>query len=141
MTNMDKPKRIERLMPEVKIKTVHKKTASNVWPISGCIINNNEIKNIIKTDNKYSVKRLELLLLERILANITIKKGFTTSIGWNLGKKNRSIHLFDPLTSIPIIGTKESEIKDIKNRIIEYLNNLSLLRDEKTNIKSIPIPT
>ena len=141
MTNIDKTKRIERLIPEVKIKTVHKKTASNVWPISGCIINNNEITNIIQTDNKYSVKRLELLLLERILANITIKKGFNTSIGWNLGKKNRSIHLFDPLTSTPIIGTKESEIRDIKNRIIEYLYNLSLLRDEKTNIKSIPIPT
>jgi hypothetical protein len=57
------------------------------------------------------------------VANITIKNGFNTSIGWNLGKKNKSIHLFDPFTSIPTIGTKNKEIKEIKKRIIEYLNS------------------
>ena len=63
-------------------------------------------------------------MLQRIVANITIKNGFNISIGWNLGKKNKSIHLFDPFTSIPIIGTKNNEIKEIKKRIIEYLNKL-----------------
>ena len=50
---------------------------------------------------------------------LIIKKGFNNSIGWNLGKKNKSIHLFDPLTSEPIIGTKNKEIKVIKKRKYE----------------------
>ena len=54
-----------------------------------------------------------------MVAKKTIKKGFRTSIGWNLGKKNRSIHLLEPLTSIPIIGTKTKESKEIKKSIIE----------------------
>jgi len=70
-----------------------------------------------------------------------IKKGFKTSIGWNLGKKIKSIHLLEPFTSIPIIGTKNSEKKDTKKRIIEYLNNLSLLNEEKIKIIIIPIET
>ena len=80
-------------------------------------------------------------MLQRIVANITIKNGFNTSIGWNLGKKNKSIHLFEPFTSIPIIGTKNKEIKEIKKRIIEYLNNWSVLNDEKIKIIEIPIKT
>ena len=44
-----------------------------------------------------------------------IKNGLTNSIGWNLGKKNKSIHLLDPLTSIPINGTKIKNIKENKN--------------------------
>ena len=35
-------------------------------------------------------------------------------MGWNLGKKNKSIHLFDPLTSTPIMGTKSKVTKVIK---------------------------
>ena len=58
-----------------------------------------------------------------MVANIIIKNGFNISIGWNLGKKNKSIHLFDPLTSTPIIGTRNNEVNEIKKRIIEYLNN------------------
>ncbi len=73
------------------------------------------------------------------MANITIKNGFNTSIGWNLGKKNKSIHLFDPFTSIPTIGTKNKEIKEIKKRIIEYLNSWSVLIEEKIKIINIPI--
>ena len=46
-----------------------------------------------------------------------IKKGLTSSIGWNLGKKNKSIHLREPFTSTPIIGTKIKETKEIKKRI------------------------
>tara|TARA_B100000965_G_scaffold281890_1_gene239729 strand:- start:30 stop:272 length:243 start_codon:yes stop_codon:yes gene_type:complete len=80
-------------------------------------------------------------LLQKIVAKITIKNGFKTSIGWNLGKKNISIHLLEPFTSMPIIGTKNKEIKDMKNRIIEYLNNLSVLNEEKIKIIIIPIKT
>ena len=36
------------------------------------------------------------------------------STGCILGKKNKSNHLFDPLTSIPTIGTKNNIIKDKK---------------------------
>ena len=74
-----------------------------------------------------------------MVANIIIKNGFSISIGWNLGKKNRSIHLFDPLTSTPIIGTRNNEVNEIKKRIIEYLNNCSVLIEEKTKIIDIPI--
>ena len=62
------------------------------------------------------------------------------SIGWNLGKKNKSIHLFDPLTSTQIIGTRNNEVNEIKKRIIEYLNNCSVLNEEKIKIIDIPIP-
>ena len=48
-----------------------------------------------------------------------MKKGLNNSIGWNLGKKNKSIHLFDPLTSTPIIGTKSKVTKVIKKRKYE----------------------
>ena len=78
-------------------------------------------------------------MLQIIVANIIIKNGFNISIGWNLGKKNKSIHLLDPLTSIPIMGTKNNEIKEIKKSIIEYLNNWSALIDEKIKIIHIPI--
>ena len=71
----------------------------------------------------------------RIEAMITIIKGFKSSIGWNLGKKKRSSHLFDPLTSTPTIGTNVREMKQIKNNIIEILNRLSLSIDEKKIIK------
>ena len=74
-----------------------------------------------------------------MVANIIIKNGFNISIGWNLGKKNKSIHLFDPLTSTPIIGTKNNEIKEIKKRITEYLNSWSVLIEEKIKIINIPI--
>ena len=63
------------------------------------------------------------MLLQKIVASATIKNGFNTSIGWNLGKKNKSIHLFEPFTSIPMNGTKNNEIKAIKKKIIEYLNS------------------
>ena len=41
-----------------------------------------------------------------IIDNMIIKNGLSISIGWNLGKKNISIHLLEPFTSTPIIGTK-----------------------------------
>ena len=129
-----------KLIPEVKIKTAQEKITNKVWPISGWIIKSDEIKVIIKIESRY-LDIIFALLLQRIVAKVIIKKGFKTSIGWNLGKKNKSIHLFEPFTSIPIIGTKNKENKDIKKRIIEYLNNWSVLNDEKIKIIEIPIKT
>ena len=74
-----------------------------------------------------------------MVANIIIKNGFSISIGWNLGKKNKSIHLFDPLTSAPIIGTRNNEVNETKKRIVEYLNNWSVLIEENIKIIDIPI--
>ena len=129
-----------KLIPEVKIKTAQEKITNKVWPISGWIIKSDEIIVIIKIESRY-LDIIFALLLQRIVAKVIIKKGFKTSIGWNLGKKNKSIHLFEPFTSIPIIGTKNKENKDIKKRIIEYLNNWSVLNDEKIKIIEIPIKT
>ena len=139
-TNKEKPKRKKIFMPEVKIKTAQENITNKVWPISGWIIKSDEIKVIIKIESRY-LDIIFALLLQRIVAKVIIKKGFKTSIGWNLGKKNKSIHLFEPFTSIPIIGTKNKENKDIKKRIIEYLNNWSVLNDEKIKIIEIPIKT
>ena len=138
-TNKEKPKRKKIFIPEVKINTAQENITSNVWPISGWIIKNKEIIETIKIDIKYLKYRLEILLLQRMVANIIIKNGFSISIGWNLGKKNKSIHLFDPLTSAPIIGTKNNEINETKKRIIEYLNSWSVLIEEKTKIINTPI--
>ena len=71
-----------------------------------------------------------------MVARKIIVKGLTSSIGWNLGKKNRSSHLFDPLTSVPIIETKNKRNKEIKNKKIDNLKRFFLLKYEK-NIKVI----
>ena len=42
-------------------------------------------------------------------------------MGWNLGIIGISSHLFEPLTSIPKIGTNNKEIKKIKNMITPIL--------------------
>ena len=79
---------------------------------------------------------LLLLLDERILAIIRIKKGLTISIGWNIGKNPKPIHLFDPFTSIPINGTKTKVINEITNKIIDALNKSSSLMNEN-NIRIV----
>ena len=122
------------------MRIAQEKTTNNVCPMSGWIINNKETKIIKIVDAKYLIKIL-VLFLHKIIARITIKKGFTISIGWNLGKKIKSIHLLDPLTSMPIIGTKNKESNEIKKRIIENLYNLSWFKDEKIKIKITPIST
>ena len=127
-------------IPEVKIKIAQEKTTNKVCPISGWIISNNEIIEIKKAENKY-LATIFNLLLQRIIARITTKKGCKTSIGWNLGKKNKSIHLFDPFTSTPIIGTKTRDKVEIKKRIIEYFNNLFFSNEEKIKIIITPIKT
>ena len=62
----------------------------------------------------------------RIFTVIKMKKGFSISIGCNL-KKYISIHLLEPLTSTPIIGTKAKNIKDIINSGITILMSISVL--------------
>ena len=96
-----------------------------------------DIIEIVNVVNMYLTIKL-VFSVQRMAAKKTIKKGFRTSIGWNLGKKNRSIHLLEPLTSTPIIGTNTNEIKETKKSTIEYLINCSLFKEE--NIKTINIP-
>ena len=131
---------MNRLIPDVKIKTDQEKTTNKVWPISGWSISRRDIIEVISAVNTYLIIIL-IFSVQRIVAKKTIKKGFKTSIGWNLGKKRKSIHLLEPLTSTPIIGTNNKEIKEIKKSIIEYFINCSLLREENKKTINIPIST
>ena len=124
----------------MKIRAAQENTTNKVWPISGWAIKSKEMKDIKKIDIKYLNKIFDLIS-HRIVAKIIIKNGFRTSIGWNLGKKNKSIHLLEPLTSTPMNGTKNKAISEIKKRIIEYLYNWSEFNDENINIRDIPIDT
>ena len=76
--------------------------------------------------------------LHKIKLINTIKKGLTNSIGWNLGKKYKSIHLLDPFTSMPIRGTNNNNIKEKTKITTEYLRSLFWSIDEKTKITNIP---
>ena len=67
-----------------------------------------------------------------------IKNGFTNSTGWNLGKKYRSIHLLEPLTSTPKTGTNTNKINEIKN--IGYENWKSFFWSIEEKIKIVIIP-
>ena len=98
------------------------------------------MKDIKKIDIKYLNKIFDLIS-HKIVAKMITKKGFRTSIGWNLGKKNKSIHLLDPLTSTPTNGTKNKEKNEIKKRKIEYLYNWSEFKEENIKIRHIPINT
>ena len=60
-----------------------------------------------------------------------MKKGFNNSIGWNRGNIFGSIHLFEPLTSTPIKGTKTKKIKKIINKIKQIFNSLFFSKKEK----------
>ena len=108
--------------------------------MSGWTINNKEIAEIKIVDFIY-LSNIFDLLLHKIVAKIITINGFRTSMGWNLGKKNKSIHLLDPLTSTPTNGTKNKEISEIIKRNIEYLYNWSKFKEENINIRDIPINT
>ena len=71
---------------------------------------------------------------------MTIKNGFKSSIGWNLGKNIKSIHLFDPFTSTPAIGTKIKKNKHNTNKIFEILIKSLWFNDENKIIVKTPIP-
>ena len=117
-------------MPETKISVNHTIAISNVWPKSGWEINKNNIGKSIKLVSKYLKYKLFFFKHNKV-DTIIIKKGLTSSIGWNLGKKPKSIHLFDPFTSIPIKGTKTKVINEIKNKIIDIFIKRSSFKNEK----------
>ena len=127
-------------IPDVKIRTAQQNTINKVWPISGWAIKSKEMTDIKIIDIKYLNKIFDLIS-QKIVAKIIIKNGFKTSIGWNLGKKNKSIHLLEPLTSTPMNGTKNKEIREIKKRKIEYLYNCSEFKEENIKISDTPIKT
>ena len=56
--------------------------------------------------------------------NKTIIKGFNNSTGWNRGKKTKSSHLFEPLTSTPKKGTNKRKINEMKKNIMQNLRTL-----------------
>ncbi len=124
----------------MNIRVAQQNTTNKVWPISGCDIKSKEIIDIKIIDIKYLNKIFDLIS-HKIVAKMITKNGFRTSIGWNLGKKNKSIHLLEPLTSTPMNGTKNKEVSEIKKRKIEYLYNLSELKEENIKIRNIPIST
>ena len=128
------------LIPDVKIRTDQENTTNKVWPISGWTIKSKEMIDIKITDIKYLNKIFDLIS-HKIVDKIIIKNGFRTSMGWNLGKINKSIHLLDPLTSTPTNGTANREISEIKKRKIEYLYNWSDFKEENIKIRHIPINT
>ena len=128
------------LIPDVKIRAAQQNTTNKVWPISGWIIKSKEMVDIKITDIKYLNKIFDLIS-HKIVAKIITKNGLRISMGWNLGKKNKSIHLLDPLTSTPINGTKNNDTREIKKRKIEYLYNWSEFKEENIKIRDIPIDT
>ena len=139
-----KPKNMKnsiRFTPETKINASQVAKIKIVWPISGCEINNKIIGDKIKKLYRYFKYRFVLLSKLNTKAITTIVKGFKTSIGWNLGKKNNSIHLFDPFTSIPTKGTSKSAMKQITKRNLEIKNNFLIFKYDikKTIQKPIDI--
>ena len=124
----------------MKIRAAQENNTNKVCPISGWAINSKEMKDIKIIDIKYLNRIFDLISL-RIVAKIIIKKGLRISMGWNLGKKNKSIHLLEPFTSTPMNGTKNKEISEIKKRIIEYLYNWSEFIKENIKMRDIPINT
>ena len=73
------------------------------------------------------------MLKVNILTVAKIKKGFKSSIGCNL-KKYKSSHLFAPLTSTPIMGTKINSIKNITKSGITIFFNKEVSMAEIVNI-------
>ena len=109
-----------------------------VCPISGCIINKTAIIEVIKNEIIYLKWTFEYFWLLNIKLMKMIKNGFTNSTGWNLGNKYKSIHLFEPFTSIPNTGTK-NKINNEKRKITsDRLKRLSLLIEENIKITKIP---
>ena len=121
---MPKPINIKRIknirfIPETNMRLNQRDNTNNVWPISGCKNSKKIIGITVIKLKKYLTYLLGYFSDVSIIDSMIIKNGLRISIGWNLGKKNISIHLFEPLTSTPIIGTK---IK-VQNIIIKQIND------------------
>ena len=109
------------LIPQIKIKTNQLKPIKRVWPISGWSIKRLDINIVNKKDKKYFKLKFEYFWEQIIILIITIKKGFTNSIGCILGNTNKSIHLLEPFISTPIIGTRNNKTNDKQKNISEIL--------------------
>ena len=109
------------LIPEIKIKTNQLKPIKRVWPISGWSIKRLDINIINKKDKKYFKLKLVYFWEQIIILIITIKKGFTNSIGCILGNTNKSIHLLEPLISTPIIGSRNNKTNHKQKNMREIL--------------------
>ena len=129
------------LIPDIKIKTDQLKKINSVWPISGWAASNKTIIKVIKKENKYFKYKFLYFSLLKIILIKTIKNGLTNSIGWNLGKKYKSIHLLALFTSTPTIGTKNKKKSENKKNIGEILNNLSWFIDDMIRIITTPKKT
>ena len=79
--------------------------------------------------------------LLKIILIKTIKNGLTNSIGWNLGKKLKSIQRWALLTSIPIKGTKNKVISESIKKIGEILKSFSSEIEDIKKIIRIPKKT
>ena len=106
--------RINIFIPETKININQFNPINKVCPKSGCKTSKSIIDNVKKKDIRNFIVKLEKFLFVIIKDNTIIKKGFTNSIGCNLGKKNSSSHLVEPFTSTPIKGTKINKVNDAK---------------------------
>ena len=115
--------------PETKTNANHTEIIKSVCPMSGWKISRNKIGNKSKVVKKYLKYNL-LFWSVSIRDKVTIKKGLTISIGWNLGKKNKSSHLLEPFTSIPKKGTSNKLKNVMKNKIIENLVNMFWFKNE-----------
>ena len=77
-----------------------------------------------------------------IFAAKIINNGLTNSMGWNLGMKgSKPIHLLEPLTSMPNIGTKMRSKIEIKNKRVKNFINLFLSWIEIATSKNNDIET
>jgi hypothetical protein len=98
-------------------------------PKSGWSISRIIIKHKSKKLKKYLTWEFCSFSRVSIFTVINIKNGFNISIGCNL-KKYKSNHRLDPFTSIPIIGTRASETKEmINNGVTSFFNNRVLIAE------------
>ena len=133
-----KEKKKIKLIPDTNTKVSQVKIINNVWPISGCEINSKIIGNTIPSVKRYFKYKLFLFFKLKIIDIIIIKKGFTNSIGWNLGKNGKSSHLEDPFTSTPIKGINTKANSVIENNIIDILIRVFWSIKEKVITTDIP---
>ena len=123
MKTIKKLKIYIRLTPETNTVAIQLPVSKIVCPRSGWSIKRMITETSKRKLNKYLIWELFNLFKVNILTVARIKKGFKSSIGWNLNRY-KSNHLLDPLTSIPIIGTKINSRKDImKNGMVIFLSN------------------
>ena len=90
-------------------------TGTSADSIDGCVVDFSNGFELIYSKSNNLEKNYKSKYEE------AIKKGFKNSIGWNLGKKGRSSHLFDPFISTPNIGTNNKDIKKRENSNIAIL--------------------